>query len=109
MADLTVVTPARSANLFALESAAGGGDAFLNSAKRFLVIDNADGSPMTLTLVTQNTVDGEAVDDKTIVVAAGTRQLLGPFPPAIYNDNDDKVQLTYSAVTSLTVGVIDAT
>ncbi len=106
MADLTVVSPARAANALTGESAAAGGDAFANTGKELLVIENGSGSPINLTAVTQQEVDGEAVDDKVITIPAGERHVLGPWPTSIYSDGDSKVQLEYSAVTSVTVSVI---
>jgi len=106
MATLTAKAPARAANAFALVAAAAGGDEFVNDGKCLIVIDNGSGGSITLTVETQRTVDGEAVDDKDIVLPAGEQHLLGPWPKPIYNDVDEKVQLTYSAVTDLTVGII---
>ena len=75
MADLTVVSPARAANPLTGESAAAGGDAFANTGKELLVIENGSGSPINLTVVTQQEVDGEAVDDKGIAIPAGERHV----------------------------------
>jgi hypothetical protein len=108
MAQLAIVSPARVANVFAEASAAAGGDEFANTGKELLVIEhvNGGGSNVTLTIVTPQTVDGLAVADKAIVIAPGTRQLLGPFPKGIYNDEDDNVNLTYSAHTDIRVAVL---
>lgn len=108
MATLTAVSPERAANELEAVAAAAGGDEFANTGggRRLLVIENGSGSPMTLTVTTQATVDGEAADDKTIAVPAGERHLIGPFPASIYNDGDGNVQLAYSDETSVTVAVI---
>ncbi len=106
MATLTVKSPARAANSFPEESAAVGGDEFVNTGSELLIIENGDAASMTLTVVTQIMVDGEDLDDKEISVPAGERHLLGPWPENVYNDENGKVQLTYSSVTSLTVGVL---
>ncbi len=108
MATLTAVSPARAANAFSMQAAAAGGDDFVNSGSELLLIEHTDelGSDVDLTIVTQQTVDGEDVADKVITIPAGTLHLLGPFPRAIYNDGDDKVQLTYSDETDVEVGVL---
>lgn len=111
MAQLTIKSPARVANAITAESAAAGGDKFANTGKELLLIEhtNGGGSNVTLTVVTQNTVDGLAVSDKTIVIAPGTRQLLGPFPKQIYNDGDGNVNLSYSAHGDIDVTVLSPT
>jgi len=106
MATLTVQTPLRADNQTEPEACANGGDDFVNTGKELLVFKNGSGSQMTLTIATQQTVDGEAVADKTIDVPAGETQLFGPWPTSIYNDSNAKVQLTYSDETSCTVLVI---
>jgi len=57
--------------------------------------------------VTQQTVDGEAIADKTIVIPAGERHLVGPFPKTVYNDSNGRVQLSYSSETDIEVAVIN--
>ncbi len=108
MATITAVSPKREANSFSMASAAAGGDEFVNNGGELLLLEhtNGAGADMTLTIVTQQTVDGEAVADKTITIGKGTIQLLGPFPTGIYNDANGKVQLTYSSETDCQLAVI---
>lgn len=81
-----------------------GGDEFNNDGKQTLFsVNNASGSPITVTFVTPITVDGLAVADRDVVVAAGSTSLIGPFPRSDYNDANNLVQVTYSDVTTLTV------
>lgn len=84
-------------------AAAGGGDSFVNTGKEFLLIKNGSGGSITVTFVTQIQVDGQAVGDLAVAIAAGVTKLIGPFPKGYYNDGTDEVQVTYSGVTSLTV------
>lgn len=113
MATLSVQTISRSAITPSLSAAAGGGDAFNNSGANkgrvFFWANNASGGDITVTFVTQSTVDGQAVTDRAVVVEAGTQELIGPFQSGIYNDGSDLVQVTYSGVTSLTVGAFNLT
>lgn len=105
MADLTVQEVDRDGLNPTYASAAGGGDAFVNDGKTWLHIKNGDVSSKTVTIATAKTVDGLAVADRDVTIPASEERLIGPFPPTTYNDGDGKVQLTYDAVTSVTVAV----
>lgn len=106
--EISQVEPARSSNELAGAAANADGNWFTNSGQEMLVIEhtNGSGSDVTLTIVTQETVDDEAVGDKGITITKGKRYLIGYFPTAWYNDGNGRVQLTYSAVTDITVAVI---
>jgi len=104
MATLTVQEISRSAITPSYGAAAGGGDQFPNDGRTYLHIKNGGGSSITLTVATQMTVDGKAVADDAITVTNAQERIVGPFPPGIYNDANGMVQLTYSGVTSVTVG-----
>jgi len=110
MATLTPIVPARSDVELAGVAAAAGGDEWVNDGSELLLIEhtNAGGADATLTIVTQKTVDGEAVADKTVAIVKGKRYIIGPFPTGYYNDANSKVQITYSSETDLEVAVIDA-
>ena len=109
MANLTVVSGARAANNFDGVAASAGGDQFANTGHELLVVNNATAlTPLTLTITTTMQIDGEAVDDKEIIVPPGERHLIGPFPPVVYNDAENKVSLGYSGVTDITVAVCRA-
>ena len=105
MATLTHQNISRAGVQPSLVSAAGGGDEFLNSGKEYLEVTNGGGGSITVTIETQATVGGNAVTDDDIVIGAGETHKIGPFPPTIYNDNNGFVQVTYSGVASVTVGV----
>ena len=91
----------------AFAAAAGGGDEFANTGLQFVAIKNTDAASRTVTFVTQTTVDGLAVADLAVVVAAGATFYVGPFKPTYYNDSGGKLQLTYSAVTNLSVAILE--
>lgn len=103
MAILTVAEIARAGVANTLTAAAGGGDSFANDGRTYFEILNGGGGAITVTFVTQQTVDGLAVADLAVSVAAGARTKVGPFPPSIYNDANGRVQVTYSGVTTVTV------
>lgn len=92
-----------------LVAAAVGGDSFAITGQEFLVISNGSGSPITVTMAITQTVDGEAVTNRTYVVAAGHVVVLGGFNPSIYADTNGLLQLTYSGVTTLKVAIIQYT
>lgn len=91
-------------------AAAGGGDSFDNNGLVLLHVKNGSGAPITVTVDDPNTPNpGNATQfnpDVAIAVPAAGDRLIGPFPPFRFNDVNGRVNLTYSGVTSLTVGVI---
>jgi hypothetical protein len=90
----------------ALVAAAGGGDAFLPSATTFVRINNGGGSPITPTFATPGTVGGNAIADGGGSVTNAQSRMFGPFPADQYMDPTTSLcTLTYSGVTSVTVGV----
>lgn len=82
------------------------GDEFTldNGKSHFIVINNGDVSSMNVTVKTYGEIDGAPTEDRVVAVGAGERKMVGPFPKRTYGDANGKVQLTYSSVTSLTVG-----
>lgn len=106
MAALTVETSSRSGLTPTHNACDAGGDEFVNDGGVMVWVTNGGASERTVTIVSQETVDGLAVADRTVAVPAGEERLIGPFPVSTYNDANSKVQLTYDAVTSLTIAVI---
>lgn len=111
MALLTAVAIRRTSNGRDLVgvAAAGGGDTFVNNGREYFHVKNGSGAPITVTFVTPVTVDGGAVANLDAVIPAGASHLIGPFPPQNYNDTGAVggiLSVTYSGVTTLTVGVI---
>lgn len=90
----------------ALVAAAGGGDAFAPGAGTYVRINNGGGSPITVTFATPGSVGGNAIADGGGSVANAQSRMFGPFPAELYMDpTTGLVTVTYSAVTSVTVGV----
>ena len=105
MADLTVQSVTRSGVEPVFNTAVIGGDAFLNDAKVWVHVKNGLVA-LNITFVTQITVDGEAVADKTVNILASTDKVIGVFPTNWYNDVDGKVQITYDDVANVTIAVL---
>ena len=107
MGTLTVQrTPITGGGDLSMASAAGGGDEFTNDGKTFVLVSNGGGAQITVTFATPQTVSGLAVADGAGTVEAGGLAVFGPFPTQTFN-NDGKVQITYSGVTSVTISAFN--
>lgn len=116
-----VVTTASAANLttqtitsdftVSLAAAAVSGDAYINDGQTFFVVTNGGASPITVTVEVQRTsiaVPGLGTvtfADIPVTVAAGATKWIA-VPKGPYNDSNGRAQVTYSAVTSVTVGAV---
>lgn len=109
----TTVTPVVTAlagttitSAVAAPSGAGAGNGDAVSTGCFLLVKNANASPMTVTVkMTGTTLDGSAVADKTFTVGATTNSLIGPLTAdmkQVTGTNAGQVLVEYSSVTSLT-------
>jgi len=112
MAKLTVqaITKAGIADLAgALAAAAALGDSADNSSGIFLVVQNADGGPHTVTVaapvssVVAGNLGSLDVDPLSLVVAAGDVGFLAI--PTGYQNTDGDLAWTYDDETGMTVGV----
>ena len=106
MATITVQEITRTGLEMTTEGCVGGGDEFVNVDGAFVFIKNASGADKTVRFTIQKLVDGEIPPKKSVVVTLAEERRIGPFPTDIYNDADGKVQITYTAVTDLTIAVM---
>ena len=86
------------------------GNTFVNTGYEYIEVINASGSSINVTLDAfpaggQGSPDGLAITDPVVAIAAGARKRMGPFRKTTFGDSSAKVTVTYSAVTSVTVGV----
>lgn len=89
-----------------------GGQQFANNGRRILRVKNASGSPVTVTVLIPATLDGVAPANggKQVTIPATTGDVtLGPFGATTYNQADGKVYVDFSAVTSVTLAVLEVT
>jgi len=109
MTTVTKTDRSREANPVSWAAASGGGDEFVNNGKEILMVNhtNSGGAGVTLTIVTQSTVDGQAIADRTVAIGAGEFHPLGPFDKGVYNDANGKVQLTWSSSTDVSIAVLN--
>ena len=107
MATLTVTPVTRSGyNLTdALTAAGASGDSWANNGTELLAVKNAGMSAITVTLAYAGTFDGATPTNKTVSVGAGKTYLIGPFPQSLYNDANQRANVTYSSATDVTVAV----
>lgn len=87
-------------------SAAAQGDVFANDGKTLVHLKNGSEGAITVTIAAQNACSLGVLHDVTIALAAGKEAMAGPFVRTIYNNGSGMVALTYSGVTSLTVGAL---
>lgn len=83
------------------------GNSFANSGREFLHIKNG-ATDCVVTVQTPRTVDGQAVTSRTVTVTASQERMIGPFPPAIFNQGGslgDVVHVDYDDESNVTVAV----
>lgn len=83
------------------------GHEFANSTQDvFLHIKNGGASSINVTLITSATIDGLAVADKVVAVAAAAEKFIGPFANGTYGQEDNLVHVDLSDDTSVTLAAI---
>lgn len=104
--DLAVQTIAVTGLTPVLTAANVDGHAIPNDGRTFVEVLNSSGGSINVTVITAGTYHGRAIaDDSAIAIGAGARKLIGPFKPdAVYNTTDNKVNVDFSAVTTVTCG-----
>lgn len=108
----TAITPQKATSVgptIAFEPANVDGNRFTPARGRALHVRNGSGSSITVTVPTPaTTADGLAIADRTVTVAAGALAVFGPGSSAgVYGQVDGSINVDYSAVTTVTVAVID--
>ncbi len=72
---------------------------FPNNGRVVLLM--AAATTANVTIETPNTQDGNAIADLTLALANTNVRVIGPFPPAVYNDSQGRVKVTVDANTDL--------
>jgi hypothetical protein len=86
-------------------AASAGGDTAPIGSDFYLVVRNGGGAPITVTVVTPGTIKGLAIADTALSVPAAGEGFI-PLDSIYRNPNTGRADITYSAVTSVTVGVL---
>ena len=116
MAQLTLNQHALAGLNPAFVAAAAGGDAFADSGdeRTYVRVKNGGGAAITVTVAPVSptsvkqagiTPQPVALPSYSVSVPASGDMTIGPFPQA-YREANSNVNLTYSAVTSVTVAAI---
>lgn len=91
----------------AYQAASAGGDSWQPSSNTFLAAKNGSGASITITVTTTATIYGQPISNIAIVVPSGAEVFFGPFDPGeVTQPGSGLGNLTYSAVTSLTVAAV---
>ncbi len=84
-----------------------GGDFCTADPKSFLHVKNGGGAPINVTIAVAGTTNGQNNADVVVAVPNGGERMIGPLVPELTGaDTLGLVLLTYSAVTSVTVAVV---
>lgn len=89
-------------------AAAGGGDTCEAGDNKFLVVKNGGGGSINVTLAAfpDTTPYGAAIPDHIVAVPNGQERWIGPLNGSVFqNPSTGSVGISYSGVTSVTVGV----
>lgn len=110
MATLTVQQAVPAGLNPSYASADGTGDEFAWGRHTFLHVKNGDASEHTATIASQYSSDppGLTSNDLAVAIPAGEERIIGPLDEHAYKDSDGMVQVSYDAVTSVTVAAISA-
>lgn len=90
-----------------LQAAAAGGDTFPWTRGAYLEVNNASGAAITVTIDSRKLCDQGFDHNFAISVPAGQSRRIGPFDGDRFADSQGLVNVSYSAVTSLTVGAVE--
>lgn len=110
MARLTpsVVRASKAGTAVAMAAPNSDGDAIPPGAA--LLVTNASGGVLTLTVDTPGTVDGLAIDQQTATVADAATELVGPWPELHFRQSEGPteglVHVGYSTQTGVTRAAI---
>lgn len=108
MAILSVKSISPAGALAAPVAASGGGDTVRAGERTFISVANGGGASVTVTVndtKTKTPVGAAAFNpDVQVVVAPGTTKFIGPLPAGRFANTSGLAEVTYSGVTSVTVG-----
>lgn len=106
MATIAPQEISKAGAVITLAPANGGGDKFQAGPGLMLRVKNGDSGSHNVTVARPVPCSMGFNHDLVVAVAAGATEEIGPFPSSEFADALGFVNLTYSAVTSVTVGVV---
>lgn len=107
MATLTTQQLAVTGNNPTYAICAGGGDTVEATDDLIIHVKNADASSHSVTIAVPGSSYGQDNPDVTVAIPAGESRF-ALIPKALADSTDNRVHLTYTAVTSMTIAVLKA-
>ena len=89
----------------ALVAANVDGNFFSNDGRAYLEVKNGGLDPITVTINSITLCSYGFDHNIEVTIAGGATKKIGTFPPGRFNDASGKVNISYSGITSVTVGV----
>ena len=87
-------------------SAAAGGDEFVNNGRTQLYVLNSDPSSITVSFIAFRKCDQNVLHTYDFTAPDGGTRVLGPFETFVFNNSNDRVEVTYSSVTNISVAAV---
>lgn len=104
---ITVQSTTKSGAVITTASANVDGNYFNNDGRSYLQVTNGGGSSINVTVASPITCSQGGTHPEVVAVGAGVTKILGSFDKNQFNDPvTGRVNVTYSAVTSVTVAVV---
>jgi hypothetical protein len=109
MAVLAIQQVAQTGLAPVYSAAAAGGDSMETGERNYLHVKNGGGASITVTVNSQRTCDQGFDHDLTVVVPATTgERVIGPITDRFKDPTTGRALITYTAVTTVTVGAFRA-
>jgi hypothetical protein len=90
----------------AFVAASSTGDEFPNDGKTMFHVKNSGAASITITVNSSQPCNYGFDHDHTVTVPNGGERMIGPFDRTRFNNSVGNVEVSYSAVTSVTVAAI---
>lgn len=106
MADLTIQETGITGLSPTYSTASASGDTFSNDGKTLLHVKNDGAASITVTAAGIGKCSQGFIHDLDVTVAAGGEEIIGPFDWKRFNNDQQKVSLSYSDATAVTVAAV---
>lgn len=103
MANIVVQQISKSGIAPSFVAAAAGGDTPANDGQTLVHVKNGGASSVNVTINSVEKCNHGFDHDVIVAVPAGSERIIGPFEPKRFNNENGRLNITYSAVTSVTV------
>ena len=85
------------------------GHSVANDGRMFLHVKNGVTATVVVTLVIPQTVDGQAVTNRTVSIPTSNERYIGPFPAGTYNQGGgvgDQIHIDFDQVVNVTIAAL---